>query len=504
MRFKYEISYEIPKLSWGLRLGKGDNTIHVVHGSGVDVRESVFVEGAWDGDFTLGNIDLVETLAGSGCVIRGDKLFVCPPSNTTESLYSVKIDDKLYFSNSLTFALELSGTTLDLNYLDYENDILSVSDGLSKYKKTLPLSEGLLLNIHFYNNLQVDSNLEIKEFDKPLPPAFLRYEDYKNYLDKVLRNLKNNANDPNRVEQYSPIVFCSNGYDSVACAALGKDIGSNEAVVFESKRATRSDSGRPIVEHLGYENIHEKHELDYMSVDLAHEFVSSGELGTSIYFSASEKELEGKLLLSGVHGDKMWDVDQTPDYDFERSFYPDLAKKEFRLRVGFINVVVPFIGAKHQPNLLEISNSEEMKPWSVGNDYDRPIARRIAEEKGVPRKMFGIHKAGGTASSLRFLNINYLEKIMSKGSFEDFNTYYKNVKNKRKRSIRWVYRSVLYLIYCSSIFLEQRKVTIPYKLLKIDSWQRKYKCSPWAPSFLFHWGVYKLSGKYKDGVKFLR
>jgi hypothetical protein len=35
-----------------------------------------------------------------------------------------------------------------------------------------------------------------------------------------------------------------------------------------------------------------------------------------------------------------------------------------------------------------------MKPWSLGNDYDRPIARRIAESSGVPREAFGIQKKG--------------------------------------------------------------------------------------------------------------
>jgi hypothetical protein len=33
-----------------------------------------------------------------------------------------------------------------------------------------------------------------------------------------------------------------------------------------------------------------------------------------------------------------------------------------------------------------------MKPWSVGNNYDRPIARRIIEEAGVDRRAFGMRK----------------------------------------------------------------------------------------------------------------
>jgi hypothetical protein len=35
-----------------------------------------------------------------------------------------------------------------------------------------------------------------------------------------------------------------------------------------------------------------------------------------------------------------------------------------------------------------------MDPWRLGNTYDRPIARRIAEEAGLPRHMFGQSKMG--------------------------------------------------------------------------------------------------------------
>jgi hypothetical protein len=30
-----------------------------------------------------------------------------------------------------------------------------------------------------------------------------------------------------------------------------------------------------------------------------------------------------------------------------------------------------------------------MRPWSIGGTYDRPIARRLGEEAGVPRDAFG-------------------------------------------------------------------------------------------------------------------
>jgi hypothetical protein len=70
---------------------------------------------------------------------------------------------------------------------------------------------------------------------------------------------------------------------------------------------------------------------------------------------------------------------------------------EFRLRVDFVHVPAPFIGARRFPKILEIANSEAMKPWSVGTDYDRPVARRIVEDAGVPRAAFGQQKRATTA-----------------------------------------------------------------------------------------------------------
>jgi len=41
------------------------------------------------------------------------------------------------------------------------------------------------------------------------------------------------------------------------------------------------------------------------------------------------------------------------------------------------------------------------------------------------------------------------------------------------------------------------------KTFYIDKWKRKYKCSPWAPSLLFHWGVEKVGMRYNTAAKYL-
>jgi hypothetical protein len=45
-------------------------------------------------------------------------------------------------------------------------------------------------------------------------------------------------------------------------------------------------------------------------------------------------------------------------------------------------------------DILKITDSSEMNSWRLGNSYDRPIARRIAENAGVPRYLFGQSKKG--------------------------------------------------------------------------------------------------------------
>jgi hypothetical protein len=65
---------------------------------------------------------------------------------------------------------------------------------------------------------------------------------------------------------------------------------------------------------------------------------------------------------------------------------------EIRLAAGFFNLAVPFIHGRNMADITAISSSSEMSPWSLHQDYDRPIPRRIAESAGVPRTLFGQRK----------------------------------------------------------------------------------------------------------------
>lgn len=495
---------DIPCMAWCLKFTSKSKIVEVVHGRWVDKGEDYFVEGAWAGTFHKGDIHLSCSLMGSGGKIVEGKLIICTPSNTVEAVYSIKTESYIFFSNSLTFLLELTKDDLDINYINYENDILSISDGLKKFKNKIPLKSGNKLNLHYFYNVVVNENLNLFEVPKPEPPDFYSFEEYKSHLSHIINIINSNATSALRKKRFKPLVFCSKGYDSAACAVLGKEIGCDEAVVYETKKMFRIDSGYDIVKYLGYSLIHKKNELDYLNYNNAEDFVATGELGTSIYFASAENILEGKILLSGIHGGILWDKYILPVEDIIRSFYPDTARKEFRLRVGFILLTVPFIGVVKHHQIHIISNSSEMKLWVLGNNYDRPIPRRIVEEKGIPRDMFGIQKGGGAGSSLRFGNLAYLKKVMPSESFDHFYKFYTKEKRKRKTPLLFFFkRTILYGIYISSIYLRRESIIDLDKIFRVSKWNRKYKCSPWAPSFLFHWGVSKVRQRYSNAAKIL-
>jgi hypothetical protein len=122
--------------------------------------------------------------------------------------------------------------------------------------------------------------------------------------------------------------------------------------------------------------------------------------GEDLAYAAFENEVEGSVLLTGFHGDKIWSKGADPRDFLERGDVSGSSLGEFRLRCGFVHVPVPFIGALHHRAVASISDSEDMAPWSIGGWYDRPIPRRIAEEAGIRRTSFGQSKKAASLLSL--------------------------------------------------------------------------------------------------------
>ena len=65
---------------------------------------------------------------------------------------------------------------------------------------------------------------------------------------------------------------------------------------------------------------------------------------------------------------------------------------ELRLALGFVQLPLPFIGARQKADIVRITESSEMDPWRWETRTIDPFHRRIAEEAGVPRNLFGQSK----------------------------------------------------------------------------------------------------------------
>ena len=115
---------------------------------------------------------------------------------------------------------------------------------------------------------------------------------------------------------------------------------------------------------------------------------------------APDEMLAGRLVLTGFHGDKIWDRHEEAKPDLVRGDSSGASLGEFRLRVGFLHIPVPMLAFRAHARIKSIGGKADMIPFRTYTKYDRPVPRRIAEEAGVPGHLFGQKKAA--AATLTF------------------------------------------------------------------------------------------------------
>ncbi len=497
LRFEYSVCQEISKLGWCAIL-KENKPCQVICGENVEITTDAFVEGAWDGSYDDMKFELAELFCGSGGKICGGGYLFATPSHILDKLVSLRANGNLYVSNSVPFVLAITESKLDHEYTYYEKDFCSVIEGLDNCEKSIPLADGRSLDCHYYCNVYVDERLTLTSEPKSTLKLVENYEQYYESLLTSVSVLNKNANAINRKQTYGLVSTISSGYDAAACSAVAKQIGCNTALTFNAPEKYAIDSGEQIAEKLGYTNIITKNANDYLNrtdyVEADH--VCSGELGTTIVFSAFENEFRNNIVFYGERGDKIWNKnDRKPNnrFDFTGELIAGISMAEYRLRVGFIMLPLPLYKAAVWESIHKISNSNEMQPWSVGGNYDRPIPRRIVEDCGVERHMFGQYKKGA-GFNYHFDNLSYLKTRMSPYSFESFIGYYK--KNKRKGR----YRKLLgYYINELPYYMNyiMKKVGLKYRFKPND----KRINNPGAPSYLINWGMDVMCNRYLGGLE---
>ncbi len=504
MKLVYHANPHLPRLVWYAVMSGSPVEIDVYHGEGVETFTDFFVEGAWNGDFSKGDFYKATFFMGSGGQILKDgvwhKVVIATPTHALERLYSIQDDTALHLSNSLPFILHMTGLRLDPGYLDYERDFNSLLKGLRRYERYLPLYGNRAVRLHYYCNIIIDESLALTEEDKSSPGPFADYEDYHDKLTRAIGQLIKNASSPERKIQYGLVTNISKGYDSAACAALARDFGCDTAVSFNRPGHYAWDNGAEIAKKLGYKTIILKSADEYKTNTrlVEAEFVSSGELGSDIIFSAFEQEYAGNIVFKGNLGDTFWDKNKTDinsEMRFENGVFTETCYIEYRLRTGYIALFPASFGAVEWPSIHAISNSREMSRYSIGGTYDRPIPRRILEERGIDRGMFGIHKSGA-GFNYRYDSMKRIRSRMAPLSFESFYSFY---KANRRKGFRVLIRWVEYLWRAKNIyiafFLNRLGITAPYGRVRCDQTP-----NPGIPSYLFNWGIYVMMNRYKTAM----
>lgn len=482
----------LPPLAWCLEATSGTRRARVCHGPRVETSTNAFVEGAWDGSYDEMAMD-EGVCMGSGGRVRDGQLILAAPSHTLEALYSVHVDDRLVVSNSLSFTLVRAGLELDPHYRRYLLDMRSIVRGLQAYVATFPTLQGVPVRRHFFGNLVIDANLELRRERKAQPPHFAGFRDYRDYLKSTIERIVRNANHGSRAFGYRLTATVSRGYDSPACAVLAKECGCNRALtISDASWGHAIDSGREIGELL-FADVVERKRQDYLGnpgVPEA-EFAALGDAG-DVPFSSFEDVLPGCMLTTGFHGDKVWDPHNPyTGPDIRRGDASGSSLGEFRLRVGFVHVPVPFIGCERHAAINAIGRSAELDPWRIGGGYDRPIARRIAEEGGIPRQMFGQKKAAtATWWTLK------PPKAESRQSYERFRSAHRRSRDKAPALVhallywfsrRWVWAGNL-------VERVLRKVGIHAHVPQIVPLRFT---EPAAEAQLVQWGVSIVCGRYR-------
>ena len=396
LEFRYERVEGWPSLAWLARCGRGDSTIEVRHGWRVETRPGWFGGIIWAGPFAEADFDRTDVVFGSGGRVRDGAIVFVSPATTVSRLHSFEAHEAVWVSNSLPCLMAALEAGLDPTYPRYMFDFRTIATaGLADYKRTLATSAGPIRFTYFHNLRWDGERLAVQE--KPVPVRdFTSYSKYFRFMDESVAGLAENMSDPARAHTYRMYGTMSTGYDSPAVCALARPHGLREAVAFTEARGGVPDSGKEIGEYLDVKVV-ERSTDAWKGIPLAEvPFLAGDASGGEAYFAEAEELLAGTALVSGVMGGWTWAMrTRHPGPNFQAGMMHGTSLCEFVLWAGSIHAPIAFLGGRQRDELIALSNTPEMVPWDLGVKYSRPIPRRILEEAGVPRNLFGMEKKFG-------------------------------------------------------------------------------------------------------------
>ncbi|NWN90427.1 hypothetical protein HLV39_02795 [Marinobacter adhaerens] len=397
----------LPRLAWFGAIDKSTLTVTVFHGADVEVTDNFIVEGVWEGAFELGDFHCAEHFFGSGLISKDNSVWLVPSSALVDKLFFCEDDQYFYASNSLICLLAYLDAELDPEN-NYKKQSDSIMSGVDHYESSFPILHPRIKKLEqlFYFPVKLSSS-RVEKKPTDTPHSFKSYSTYYNAVRQSLKAIRANSESPKRKKQFLAYTTVSRGYDSAATTALTHDLNIRKA--FTSRKSSSAfpswihpnaavDDGTCIAQGLDLEVSY----LDFKPGEIREDetlFICTTPAEPEIVFYKAYQELAKNnapsIVFTGYHGDELWNRVMDPgngNRDIIRGGVSGVNLGELRLAAGFINLPVPFMYAREVSSLNTISNSDEMAPWSIGGDYDRPIARRILEEQGIPRSAFGTQK----------------------------------------------------------------------------------------------------------------
>lgn len=406
MQFAYSLIAALPPLAWVANCQPDQQTISVLHGRFVEIHPHCFVEGAWAGDFAEGQIQNSDSVFGSGGTLLGDSVIFVSCTATTDFLYHSDNAKHFVISNSLPLLLARLDDDLLPACDEYSQINMSILDGIRNYRAEIPTRKGRVRRV-MHSNVQLGPD-GISLVEKPLPPGFRQFGEYRDLMLSRIGSLFANARHPARQQPMQIFSTQSKGYDSTAVNALAACFGIDKVFTSPQSKEHRSfylgkqvvqpsDDGTPICAALGLSCI----PIDRMSFrkNLADEHFYWAGLDNNPDLNLHQINAfidTPSLLLTGNLGE-IWYTSAAIDKARLATFNDQLIRwdqtghglAEVRLTTGMVQMAVPFIGARQRRDILNITDDASMDAYRLGGNYDRPIPRRIAEEAGVPRDLFG-------------------------------------------------------------------------------------------------------------------
>jgi hypothetical protein len=400
----------LSRLAWCTVVGSHSAVTY--HGPFVENQPGWLSEGVWDDDFSADGLATASTISGSGAIVQDESARFFTATNLVDRILVAKSDTRVIVSNSLPLILAVSGARLLPDH-SYTREYSAILAGINTYNPNIPLDgEGWNLRHYYYGVIAVDFHtLDVTFTRYRRSASFESFEQYSGMLESTTQRIASNATDGRRQRAVELVTTLSRGYDSTAVSTLAARAGVKKAYLRKRSasiwpsvfRHRVNDDGSVAAHVLGFDvvPVPDSPSGDYCEQLEAAMLASSPTQREMVYLPMAvslHKSSKPTAVFMGYNGDHIWGVATSEDRyaavadDIIRSDISGLTHAEVRLVAGFVIVPLSFVGAEGIASLRAISRSSIMKPWSVGGDYDRPIARRIAEEAGIPRSAFGVRK----------------------------------------------------------------------------------------------------------------